>query len=147
MKILITSLLFAINSHAVEISFTGPCALKPIINDDIGAKHETVGDLTVHFLNKKNIPFDGTERGINRVFNTPIGDQALEVISDTEMRAYGWCYFVNGVEAQVFADEYKIDSTVKKIEWIFSYSHYKDGEWLTMCSLTYLLKPKFLCGP
>ena len=147
MKILITALLFTLNAHAVEISFTGPCASETIIADEVGTKYLSVGDMTVHYLNKNHIPFDGTERGINRVFNTPIGDEALEVISDTEMRAYGWCYFVNGVEAQVFADEYQIDSTVKKVEWIYSYSHYKDGKWLTMCSLTYLLKPKFLCGP
>lgn len=141
----VLALLVSFSALAYEISFVGPCSNTPIIEDKIGAKFATVGDLTVHFLNKNNIPFKGSERGILSVFNSPYGDDAVEVISDTELRAYGWCYFVNDMGPDVFADEYPLDASVKKIEWLFGFAHYKDGVWLTSCTPAFTVKPDFLC--
>ena len=139
--------LFSFSAMAYEISFVGPCDQKPIIASEMGTKFATVGDLTVHFLRKNKIPFKGSERGINTVFNTPVGDAAIEVISNTEMRAYGWCYFVDDLGPDVFADEYPLDGSIKKIEWIFGFAHYKNGEWLTSCTPAFTIKPNFLCRP
>jgi hypothetical protein len=140
-------LLFSLPAFAYEISFTGPCDQKPIIAAEMGSKFATVGDLTVHFLRKNKIPFKGSERGINTVFNTPVGDAAIEVISNTEMRAYGWCFFVDDFGPDVFADEYPLNASIQKIEWIFGFAHYKNGEWLTSCTPAFTVKPYFLCKP
>lgn len=145
MKIFLLALLVSFSASAVEISFVGPCDKKPIIKETLANKFETVGDLTVHFLNKNRIPYQGNERGINTVFNTPMGDGALEVISDTEMRAFGWCYFVDNLGPDVFADEYPMDDKIKKIEWIFGFAHYKNGEWISNCTPAFTIKPAFLC--
>lgn len=144
MKFLIL-LLISVNAFAADINFIGPCDKKPLISGSLGNKYETVGDMTIQFLNKNNIRYEGSERGINTVFNTPVGDAALEVISDTEMRAYGWCYFVDGMGPDVFADEYPMDAKIKRIDWIFGFAHYKNGTWISNCTPAFTIKPKFIC--
>ena len=137
--------LLSFSAVAYEISFVGPCGQKPIIAAEVGAKYETVGDLTVSFLRKNKIPFQGNERGLNTVFNTPVGNAAIEVISNSEMRAYGWCYFVDDMGPDVFANEYPLDASIKKIEWIFGFALYKNGEWISSCTPAFTVKPDFLC--
>ena len=144
MKYLIL-LLVSFNALAVDINFIGPCDKKPLLTGSLGNKYETVGDITIQFLNKNNVRYEGNTRGINTAFNTPVGDAALEVISDTEMRAYGWCYFVDGMGPDVFADEYPMDAKIKRIDWIFGFAHYKNGTWIYNCTPAFKIKPKFIC--
>lgn len=141
----ILALLISFSAFAYELSFVGPCNQKPIIAAEMGTSHTTVGELTVRFLKKKKIPFVGNTRGINTVFNTPTGDAAIEVISNTEMRAYGWCYFVDDMGPDVFPDEYPLDASIKKVEWIFGFAHYQNGEWVSSCTPAFTVKPDFLC--
>lgn len=145
MKMLLVGLFLLSTAQAVTISIVGPCDKKPIISQDFGNKYETVGDLSLHFLTKNNIPFTGNEHSINSIYNTPTGDEALEVLSDSEMRAYGWCYSVDNKVSYVFADEFPLTDKIKKVEWIFVFAHYKEGKWLSMCTPAYTVKPAFLC--
>jgi hypothetical protein len=96
-------------------------------------------------MDQNKIPYQGSERGFNSIYNTPVGDAAIEVISDTEMRAYGWCYFVDGTEPGIFADEIVLVNSINKIEWVFSFAHYKNGKWIAMCEPAYSITPDFLC--
>lgn len=141
---LIISLLFQANSMAHELSVIGPCSEKPLFATEVANKFETVGDLTIHTFNKNGIPYLGNERGINTIFHSPIGDGALEVISDTEMRAYGWCFFVNGEVVMEYADETYLNPG-DKIEWIYSYALYSAGEWKSMCNPSFLTKSEYIC--
>lgn len=139
---------FAISlpAMALEISFIGPCDKKPLIKENLTGNYAHVGALTIDFLNKKKIPYLGNERGLKSVFNTPVGDALMEVVSDNEMRAYGWCYFVNDLGPDVFADEYPLDAGIKKIEWLFGFAHYKNGQWISSCTPAFTVRPKFLCN-
>jgi len=143
-KFILTSFICSF-SFAQTIEFIGPCSPKPLLSVDYGAKFETVGDLTVYALTKNNIPYQGSERGINSVFNTPIGDDALEVISDTEMRSYGWCFFVDGKLSLDYSNDYYLTAKDKKIQWIYSYAHFVKNDWVSMCEMAYKIKPRFLC--
>ncbi len=144
--IALLGLIVSQTASAVMISVVGPCDKKPIISQNYAIKFENVGDLTIHFLTKNKIPFEGNERGINSIYKTPVGDAALEVLSDTEMRAYGWCYFVDNNESAVFADEYPLDDSIKKIDWIYGFAHYKNGEWITTCTPAFTIRPAHLCS-
>jgi len=138
-------LLLSFSALAYQVSFVGPCDSQPIVEVEVKTKLATVGDLTVHFLDTKRIPFIGNAGALQSVFDTPMGDEAIEVRSDNEMRAYGWCYFVNDLEPDVFANEYPLDESVQKIEWIFGFAHYKNGEWISSCTPAFTVKPDFLC--
>lgn len=138
MSLLLASLL--------TIEFIGPCSPKPLLQTTASVNSAAdVGALTIMTLRSRGIPFAGTERGLNSAFETPIGDGALEVISDTEMRSYGWCYQVDGLVPEVFPDDYLLDQGMRRITWFFGFAHYKHGQWVSQCEPAYNIKPKFLC--
>lgn len=144
LKIILLALV-STSAFAHTIEFIGPCSEKPLYSQEIAPKFETVGDLTLYVLDKNNIPYIGNEQGLNSVFNTPMGDEALEIISDTEMRAYGWCFFIDGKMTTEYADKVYLKTTIKKLQWVFGYAHFVKNEWVSMCEKTYKIKPKFLC--
>lgn len=143
-SLLVVGFYLSFSAFAHELSVIGPCLENPIFSVDVADKFETVGDLTIHTFKKNGIPFLGNERGINVIFNSPIGDASLEVISDTEMRAYGWCFFVNGKVSMEYADETYLNPG-DKVEWIYSYALYSNGEWKSMCNPSYKIKSEYIC--
>lgn len=138
-----------LNLQAVTLEFVGPCSEEPIVSFELGDKFQTVGDATLHTLEKNNIPFKGTSRGLNSVFNTPVGMEALEVLSDFEMRSHGWCYSVDGVSPEVYPDELFLngpDGKIQNIRWFFGFAHYVRGEWISQCEPSFGVASSFLCG-
>lgn len=91
---------------------------------------QTAGQVTVHFLEKNQIPFVGDADGIVSIYS--LGSD-LEVLSDTEMKAYGWCYSVNGVVPEDFVHKINITESNTEIIWFYGYAHYKLGEWIAQC--------------
>ncbi|MGE3610135.1 MAG: hypothetical protein AB7I27_11150 [Bacteriovoracaceae bacterium] len=130
---------------SIVIQFIGPCDSNPILNTNLSRRFINVGVASVSTLTEHKIPFEGSEKGINSVFGTPTGLSALEVISDNEMRSYGWCYSVNNEIPQIFPNQYSLSSSVSEIKWFYGYAHYLNGEWISQCEPAYKLKPTFLC--
>lgn len=108
--------------------------------------YSNVGALSIGTLKKMNIPFKGSEAGLASVFNTPTGDDALEILSDYEMRAYGWCYSVDGVAPEIYPDEVPLTDKTKVVTWHFGFARYYKGEWVTQCTPAYSVRPDFLCS-
>lgn len=140
---LLSCLLIPFISFAAEFEIIGPCSEKPVYTFSTGDKFETVADMTFHILDKNRIPYTGTDKGITTMINAPHGDDALEVLSDTRMRAYGWCYFVNGKVVTEYADETYLNPG-DKVQWIYSYAMF-DRDWKSMCNPSYLVKSAFIC--
>jgi hypothetical protein len=147
MKKMFMSLFIFFSSYAVavEIKFIGPCQKDPIISMQVSDTFSNVGELTVATLIKYKLPFKGNAQGINSIFNTPTGLEALEVISDIEMRAYGWCYSVDGVAPEVFPHEVRVTSKTQSIVWHYGFAHFYKGEWITQCTPAYTVKPSVMC--
>ena len=138
-------LLLCFSSFALEIQFFGPCQKTPLFKTKVLNKYSQVGELTIDVLQTNNIPYKGTESGLNSIFNTPTGLDALEVISDEEMKAYGWCYKVNSVQPEEFPNEVKITAKTLVITWFYGYAHYLRGNWIKQCAPAYEELPEFLC--
>lgn len=146
--LVISTVLFQLPSFAAVTSFSviGPCSDKPIImstTSDINFKN--VGQFTVDQLNKSKFEYIGSENKIDSIDGTPVGEAALELLSRSEMRAYGWCFYVNGEQPEVYPNEVEMSKKVQSVMWIFGYAHYLNGEWLSMCEPSWKIKPKFLC--
>lgn len=147
MKKIILAFFMLSSAQGLEVSFIGPCSETPLhISDEILDLEKSVGHYTIEVLEKNHIEYLGSERGLNSAFGTPIGDGALEILSDREMRAYGWCYQVGGFEPGVFPNEYFVGSNSDHIVWFFGFAHYKDGVWISQCEPAHKLKPTFLCN-
>lgn len=102
---------------AVEVEVQGPM---------------TVSDLTLQQLLDHNIPFLGAKEGINSILATPTGMDGLEVLNDQEMRAFGWCYTVDGQLSDAFMHQQAITNQ-SVVRWFFAYSYYSAGVWTDFC--------------
>lgn len=146
MKLLIICILTLSYAHAGIIKFVGPCSERPVFETNFSPlEDDTVGSVTVEVLASNDIPFLGTERSMNSIFNTPTGLDAMEVLSDTQMNAHGWCYSINGKEPNLFANEIKAQQN-DEILWWFGYAHYDSGKWITQCEPTYTRAPEQFCA-
>lgn len=130
-------------SFAAELEIVGPCSERAVYSFEVGDKFDTVADLTFYLLDKNRIPYTGTNKGITTLINAPSGDAALEVLSDTKMRAYGWCFFVNGKMSLDYADEVYLNPG-DKVQWIYSYAWF-DREWKSMCNPSFKVKSPQIC--
>lgn len=128
----------------IALEIIGPCSQKPLVATNL-LKGLTVGEATVKTFWARKIAFQGTDRAINTIMNIPFKDQTLEVISDTDMRAYGWCFDVDGVAPEEYADQIPLHEGMKKIRWFHGYAEMKGGQWVSQCQETAKLKPAFLC--
>lgn len=133
-------------STLLAVSFIGPCSEKTLYEQEITPQFKTVGDASLHVLTQSGLPFEGNERGIHSIQGTPTGMEAMEIISANEMRAYGWCYEVDGMVPEKFPHQVAITENTKTIRWYFAYAHFLNGEWIDQCAPAYKIKPAFLCG-
>lgn len=127
----------AVTAKAVEVEVVGPCHVEPQLNSFVELKENesvTLGDLTVKVLHANGIPFKGDARGIAQIFDSPIGKDAIETLSSTQMRAYGWCVHVDNEEPAEMPDQVIISTEVKKILWFYAYSFYDNGVWKDYCT-------------
>lgn len=145
MKAIILTLLIASTASAQTLTIIKPCSNQVAYSKTIDLDKEiSVGEFTVKNLLEDQVIFQGTERGINSIYNTPVSLDAMEVISDTEMFAYGWCYKVNGFEPNLYPHEFTIKQN-DQVVWWFGYAHYKDGNWITQCDPSHLRAHSQFC--
>jgi hypothetical protein len=136
------------NAYAINYEVIGPCSIKPRESgtfnvDDLKI---SVGITSVNIFDQQNIPYQGSAAGFNSIINTPTGLDSIEVLSDTKMRAYGWCFSVNGVVPEVMASDYLFTSNDDKLIWFYAYSTYEKGEWLDYCVPSYQVKAAQFCA-
>ena len=97
---------------------------------------QTLGQFTNTELSSARVQnlileYKGSSAGVSSI--NGLGS-ALEVLSDTEMNAYGWCYTVDGVESGLLADQYKLTGQESNITWFYAYAHMTKNKWVSMCT-------------
>jgi hypothetical protein len=148
MKMLLSLIMLSASTSAFAIYFdiTGPCSEKPLAHGTFKTDLEdSVGQITIDILNSHQIPYTGDVKGINSIFSSPIGDDALEVLSDTKMRAYGWCFSVNGVVPDIMSHKLYFESQSDYLSWFYAYSTYDQGVWVDYCVPAYTIKSPQIC--
>ncbi len=134
------------NLNAANIQIIGPCSETPLVNNTSAVlNQESIGSFTIRFLSQNKIPYAGSDAGISSIFNTPIGDEAIEIISDTKMRAYGWCFNLNGVNPEKMPDEIYFTSNSDQLIWYYAFSTYDSGNWIDYCVPAHTVKSKQFC--
>lgn len=141
----ILSLLLPIQVYALTFEVIGPCDEKPFFTSTTTLKNVNLGHLTVSVLNKHSIPYTGDQTGIGSIAASPTGDDALEVVSETTLRAYGWCVEVDGFQPDVMPDQVMITESVKHIKWFYAFSLYESGQWTQYCTPSYTVKSPKIC--
>ncbi len=136
--------LFSLRLAALEISFYGPCSDTPLLSTKTIISSKSVGHVTMATLEKYGVEFLGSENHLQSAFGTPYGLEAIEVISDTQMRSHGWCFDVNGTTSHLYPGDIIVKNS-DKIEWYYCYVPYDSGTWSTYHFRTYELNSSKFC--
>lgn len=139
-------LLVSLNAQAITWKIFDACSEDAIHQGDYSANIEkSVGDISIEIFEQQGFPYIGNAQGINSILNTPIGMDSIEVVSDEEMRVYGWCYLVNGKQPLDMASEVKFNSQDDKLIWFHAYSTNLRNEWIDYCVPANWEKPDMFC--
>lgn len=142
-------LLFSLNAKAVFwIEIVNPCVNAASIFEEVDVfLPASVADTVDFFFPAFDIPYEASETSMLHIFNTPTGKDAVEWISDTNYRIYGWCYEVDGVIPDVTMDQYFVDPIrTEKVRWFYGFAEHKDGQWLNYCEPLYKHPDQFICA-
>ncbi len=140
------ALLFSSALWAQSLEVVGPCEKRPFATyEQTEFRAQSVGAFTLEGLDQLGLRYEGTERGLNTIEDSVVGMDALEILSDTEMRAYGWCFSINGQVPEEFADVIPLTSATDKVVWFFAFAHYLEGEWIAQCVPAHTIAPAKLC--
>ncbi len=94
----------------------------------------TVGKISVDVFDKESIPYKGGAYVISQLFELGgRGADDIEIISESEMKAYGWCFSINGDVPNTMPDMTDVIDQNSKIVWFYAYAHYKNGAWIGQC--------------
>jgi hypothetical protein len=137
-------LLLSSSLFSAEVYFQGPCSIDSFLSAKISGENLTAGDITISALEDSKTEYIGSVGGINSVIGTPVGTDAIEVVSDTKMRAYGWCYEIDGFQPAAMPDQIVLNGD-EVVRWFFAYSTYENGTWKDYCTPSYELKSPYIC--
>ncbi len=136
MKKIIALILLAFNAYSIDLIIHDPCEK---------GKYELISfhmlepmqmsDLTFNLFDDHGIPYISAYNGIRSIQNTPYGEDAIFIQDMQNMKSYGWCYAVDGVQPNVTIDKFTvIPDTHKIIEWVFGMAEMRDGKWISYCT-------------
>ena len=98
--VVITS--FSLSAQAITVEVLGEKG-EQLFKQNIGLMlPSNVGETTIAIFDQHSVPHKGTDSGIVEIYNLK---QEIKVVSDTEMKAYGWCFSINGIVVETMPDE------------------------------------------
>ena len=147
-KLLLLLLIISpLSASAIQWKIFGACSNEPVRQGQFDADlNMSVGAVSEALFKTQQISYIGAAEGFNSIMGTPIGLEALEIVSDTEMRAYGWCYTVNGKQPIQMPHEIQFLKQDDKLIWFYGYSTNIKNEWIDYCQPAYWIKAKQFCG-
>lgn len=139
-------LAFTTTAYSVEISVSGPCDSMPLYqNSFVGDLNQSLGKISVDNFEKNKVPYLGNENGMHSILGMPYGDAAIEILSNTKMRAYGLCFTVNGEIPEALSSEVYLSKQSDKIHWFYAFSTYDQGLWVDYCVPANTVKSHQFC--
>lgn len=133
-------------AFAIGWKITGPCSKKPIASGKFKANlSDSVGKITVDILHEQKIDFEGNEAAIASIQGSAIGEAAIEKLSETKFRTYGWCYTINGERPKLTPARIQFNSQSDELAWFYAYSTSKNKKWTEYCQPAYKIKAAQFC--
>lgn len=116
---------------AITVDVIGPKSeiYIPLTNLEVNLD-DNLGKISVDFFKQNNLIFLGSEAGITTINN--LGND-IEIVSDTEMKAYGWCFSINGEVPETMSNVSFLTQQSDHLRWYYAYAHFKDGAWIAQC--------------
>lgn len=142
-------MLMSFKAHAVFwIEIVNPCVNVASVYEEVDVfAPATVSDVVRFFFPAFEIPYQATETNMLHIFNTPFGEEAIEIVKKEHFRVYGWCYEVDGVMPDVTMDRFTIDPvSTHVVRWFYGFSENIEGKWVNYCEPLYNYPEQFICA-
>ena len=144
--VIFSTQIFFNQAYALNFDVIGPCSDKAVYSGIFKADiAQNIGVISMDIFNMYKIPYSGSEEGMRSIINTPVGDDAIEVLSDTKMRAYGWCFSINGFIPDKLSSQSFLTKQNDYISWFFAFSTYDQGIWTDYCVAAHTIKSAQFC--
>jgi len=128
--LILTIFLWPLDSNAVTVNVLGRKGVQ-LFSTSLDVKTPThVGHISVLSFDQWKIPYEGGTYGMRKIFDL---ENLMEVVSDTELKAYGWCFSIDDITPETMADQSPVIDSDSVIEWYYAYAHYKNGAWIGQC--------------
>lgn len=123
-------------AHALtfEVNFRGEDQTLRL-HQEVQGERETIGAFTLRALEalkgaEKIQTYVAFENGVQS-----INDFANPILfpSETSLKAYGWCYWLDGVLLEELTDAAWVTEQTRSLQWAWAYALYEDGEWKNFC--------------
>ncbi|MCB0420806.1 MAG: hypothetical protein KDD61_07410 [Bdellovibrionales bacterium] len=135
-----------LKGYSLEVQILHPCHFQTLAHQYYSTTQVmTVGQITLQLLSQQSFSYVANEAAVHRILNSPIGNEALDIVNDHTMRAYGWCYLVNGVYSEDFPSQ-KIVGPYDTITWYFGFALYDKGQWVRQCAPAHEAPPLAFCS-
>ncbi len=145
LKILV--FLLSISAFPIDFSVIHPCENKPFLKQSIEVLAPiSVSELTHYIFKKFDIPFIGDKKVIDSILDTPTGENAYSILTRDEIKVYGWCFQVNGIQPDKLMSDVILDPSISNhVNWVYGFAHYKNSKWITYCQPAYT-QEAFICS-
>jgi hypothetical protein len=128
--ILLLSIALAFEAQAVQVRIVGKNSTT-VFESEVTAQFPTnVGNLSIEAFDAGGVPYEGGASGVSKIFDM---GQDIEIISDWEMKAYGWCFSIDGLVPDTMADTTPVTNQESIIQWFYAYAHYDRDNWIAQC--------------
>ena len=142
--LVLTVILLPCLSEALTFTVKG-VAGKVLFQKEVSSPQGTLGTLSDQTLNdalRTHVisQYTGSDAGVASINDM---GSAMEVLSDTDMNAYGWCYSVDGKGSDLMSDQYRLTGAEKSLVWFYVAAEMRGGKWTSMCTpADHLPKPE-----
>lgn len=127
-KIVALLLTFGIQANAVTVEVTGASGERLFIGETRFAAN--VGLVSVAAFDFAQVPYVGGEYGFSSIYD--LGNRMVQ-IPPAELKAYGWCFSIDGFVPDTMADQTPVPDADSKVRWFYAYAHKLNGKWIGQC--------------
>jgi len=134
-------------THAVIVEVSEVCSPKAYLKEDIQIfTATTVGHLSKYVFEKFKVPFIGDEFSFQSILHTPVNAEAIQRISHSKIRIYGWCFEVNNIMPEAPVHTYIISANKNThLRWYFGYAERVNHNWTEYCKPAFEATDEFIC--
>jgi hypothetical protein len=129
--IYLLSLTIAPQIFALEFRVEGPCASEILTLNQAAPEGQDLLTLSQSVLGLANIESEIRFPSLVSIANIA---PKVEAMVDGTIRAYGWCFSVDGIAPDSLPGETLLFGDEQKIEWFYAFAEYRNGQWGKMCA-------------
>lgn len=144
---LIGTLLINFSTFAIDYKVFGPCSEVAIFagSHEVVDLNQSIGLISIEIFEKRHIPYIGNENGFNSIINTPTDKDSIEILTPTKLRAYGWCFNINGIIPDTMPGSTHFSNNDNRLNWFYAYSTLDNGKWTDYCVPAFKVKSEKFC--